>query len=207
MKKFLIPALVGLGAIFSITSASAALTFEFNTVVTGGVPNGPTPWATLTLEDVAANTVSFSMTNTTNNSTPDGSFIRELELNIDPFVTNLGMQYSAPEITGFIFSQDGVNDAGAMFDYSVDFVTANNPNRFTPGKTVTWTVTGDGLTASNFFGQFSAGNNSYESMVHINGIPPDNISAKITNTNPVPEPATFAALGLGLAALLKRRRK
>jgi hypothetical protein len=43
-------------------------------------------------------------------------------------------------------------------------------------------------------------------MIHVQAIPTDGSSAKIVPGEPVPEPATLMALGLGLAALIKRRR-
>ncbi|HXH61304.1 MAG TPA: PEP-CTERM sorting domain-containing protein [Fimbriimonadaceae bacterium] len=203
--KSLIP-LVALGAVALAPTANAAITLNFSDVVTGSPVGGPV-YATLTIENAGTNTVNFTMTNTTDPNVAGGQFISRLMLNVDPFVSGLDMSWTSPEIKDFQFKQDGVNDAGAMFDYGVYFVTANNGDRFTAGKTVTWSATGDGLTEDNFIGQLSKGNASYESMVQLQAIPPNGGSAKVTPGDPVPEPASLFALGLGATALLRRRRQ
>ncbi len=204
MKIRLIPALVLAGVAFAGTSASAAVSFDFNAVISGSPVGGPT-YATLLIEDAGTDTVDFTMTNTMDGNVSGGQFISKLMLNVDPFV-NGNMTWSSPKIDGFEFDQDGENSSSAKFDYSVDFVTSNSGgNRFVAGNVVTWTVTGSGLN-ENSFAAVSAGNAQYEAMIHIQAIPDGGSSAKVIPGEPVPEPATILALGLGLAALTKRRR-
>jgi hypothetical protein len=68
---------------------------------------------------------------------------------------------------------------------------------------MTLTATATGLTEDHF-NHFSAGD-PRQAMIHIISIPGTGDSAKVTT--PVPEPASFAALGLGALALLRKRRK
>jgi hypothetical protein len=65
------------------------------------------------------------------------------------------------------------------------------------------TATGTGLTEDSFT-PLSGGDIPRQAMIHLISIPPNEDSAKVTT---VPEPATFAALGLGALALLRRRKK
>ncbi len=204
MRKLSLLALVGAGVAFASTSAQAALTFDFTQVISGSPVGGPS-FATLVIENAGANTVNFTMTNTMDSSVSGGQFISKLMLNVDPYVAGT-MSWSSPTISSYSFDQDGENDSGAKFDYEVRFVTANNGNRFTAGKVVTWSVTGGGLTEDDF-DALSAGNANYAGLIHIQAIPNTGDSAKVIPGDPVPEPATIAALGLGFVALIKRRRK
>lgn len=186
-------------------ASQAAVTFEFNTVATGGTPAGGPVYATLTIEDVAANTVGFTFTNTTNPGAAGGQFISRLHLNVDPFVAGT-LNWTSPTISSYEFDQDGINDAGARFDLSIRFVTANSGDRFTAGKTVTWTATGTGLT-ENSFDALSSHQESWYAMAHFQSIPGSGDSSKVVPGEPVPEPTAIAALGLGLAALVRRRKR
>jgi hypothetical protein len=183
--------------------AHASVTLQFTDAISGAPVGGPV-FATLTIQNAGANTVNFTMTNTMDGNVSGGQFISGLLLNVDPYVAGT-MNWTSNRITGYEFDMDGENSSGGKFDYSVDFVTANNGNRFVAGNVVTWSVTGSGLSEDDFTGM-SAGNNSYQAMIHIQSIPNSGGSAKVTPGAPVPEPATLMALGLGLTALLRRRK-
>ena len=204
MNKHLITGLAVLGAAFACAPAGAAVTLSFNDVISGSPVGGP-PFATVKIENAGADTVNFTMTNTMDGNVSAGQFISKLLLNVSPYVAGT-MTWSSPTITGYTFSQDGNNDSGGKFDYEIRLETSNSGgNRFTAGKVLTWQVTGSGLTENSFEAN-SGGNQQYEAMIHVQAIPTDGSSAKVIPGAPVPEPASMLALGLGLAAFLKRRR-
>lgn len=188
------------GAVSSFSSASAAITFEFGTIVTGAPAGGPL-YARLTITSTGVDTVSLVLENTATLPAADGQSIHRLHLNVDPFIAGLIVTSADPHFVDFDYTQDGQNDAGSMFDLQINFDIAPPSDRFTPGDVVSMTATGTGLT-ENHFAMLSAGT-PREAMIHLISIPPNEDSAKVTT----PEPATFAALGLGALALLRRRRR
>jgi hypothetical protein len=203
MKIRLIPSVVLFGVALASTSAQAAITFDFRHVVAGDPVGGPS-YATLTIANAGADTVNFTMTNTMDGSVSQGQFLSALWLNVSPFVAGT-MTWSSPTITGYQFDHNNINQMGAKFDYQVSFETANNGNRFTAGKVVTWSVTGNGLTEDDF-DAVSTGNKNWYGLVHIQAIPECDDSAKVKTGEPVPEPASLLALGIGAVALWRRRR-
>lgn len=201
MKKLLISALVGFGAIYSASSASAAITFEFDTVLTGS-PAGSTPWARLTIESVGIDTVSLTLENTSSLPAADGQAISKLLLNVDPFISG-SLSSLSSKLSSWEYKEDGFNDVSAHFDLSINFVTALG-NRFLPGDSVVMTATGSGLTEDSFNALSNSGGDEYLGLVHLISIPPNGDSAKVT---PVPEPASMIALGLGAVALVRRKKR
>jgi hypothetical protein len=201
-KRLFSAALVGIGAALSFTSASAAITFEFGTIVNGSPAGGPL-YGRLTITNAGTDTVSLVLENTATLPDADGQSFHRIHLNVDPFIAGLVVTSADPHFVDFDYTQDGQNDAGSMFDLQINFDIAPPADRFTPGDVVAMTATAPGLTESHF-NMLSAGT-PRQAMIHIISIPPDGNSAKVTT--PVPEPATFSALGLGALALLRRRRK
>lgn len=195
-------AVVAVATIGLAVPASAAVDFDFGTIVSGGSPAGGPYWAHLTIANSGVNEVTFTLTNTSNPATAGGQFLSTLLLNIDPYVATTS-NWTSPSIDSATSALNGYTRTGATFDYKVEFVTANNGNRLTPGKSATWTATGTGLSEDDFLG-FSTGNAQWRGLVHIQSIPPTGDS---TWAAPVPEPASMAALGLGVVALLRRRKK
>lgn len=198
---------VWIGAAAALTlagpSASAIVTFDFEVLITGQMPQGSSPWATLTIEDNGTDTVDMTLSH--NAGSAQGQFISKLLLNIDPFADNLTLSHSSTKITGSGFGMDAFNDAGGMFDMYVDFEVSNRDggaHRLKPGESVSWQVMGDGLSEDDFVA-LSQGNLNVFALLHIQGINGGG-SGKVA---PVPEPGTLAAIGVGLAALASRRLK
>lgn len=196
-------AFAALGAV-SVANATT-LTMNFDTKISGETPIGAKPWATLTIKDTAANTVSFTLKN---NLAPGSQFISELLLNLDPFKASTASNLSA-ELSSAAFKLNDYNGiSGRKYDFKASFKTANNGNRLSGGKTATWTATGTGLSA-DLFNALSTGSTKNYAQMHIQGIDGDD-SAKVTGnyvTEPVPEPMTCAVLGIGALGLLRRKRK
>lgn len=182
-------------------TASAVVVFDFEVLITGDMPQGTSPWATLTIQDSGANTVDMTLTH--NAGSAQGQFISKLLLNIDPFASNLTLAHNSTKITGFGFGMDSFNDAGGRFDMFVDFEVSNRDggaHRLKPGESVSWQVMGNGLSEDDFLA-LSQGNLNVFALLHIQGINGEG-SGKVA---PVPEPGTLAAVGVGLAALVSRR--
>jgi hypothetical protein len=202
LKRLFSAALVGFGAVISFSSASAAIVFEFGTIVNGAPVGGPL-YGRLTITNAGANTVSLVLENTATLPAAAGQAFHRLHLNVDPFIGGLVVSSGDPHFESFSYSQDSQNDAGSKFDLQINLDIAPPADRFLPGDSMTMTATATGLTEDHF-NNFSAGT-PRQAMIHIISIPTDGSSAKVTT--PVPEPASFAALGLGALALLRRRRK
>lgn len=199
VKNYSVSVLVGVSAIFGVTSVGAAITFEFDTVISG-IPQGGPVFATLLIEDSGVDTVSLTLSHTADPGPAGGQAIKTLLLNVDPYVSGT-VTSGSTKFTGFDFSENGKTDSGAMFDLKIEFDTAVS-NRFYAGNSVVMTATGTGLT-ENSFNAFSE-DVRYLAMIHFISIPPDGDSGKVV---PVPEPASIIAVSLGLAALARRRRK
>lgn len=190
---------------------ASAITFDLNTVLTGDTPVGGTPWARVTIDDTGANTVNVKLENLTDLS--DGQFITSLWLNIDPYIDVTASNFVGgdkfnPDDTVFD-GEDAFFRAGYTFDLFADFDTSgagDGANRVKGGEFVSFDLTGTGLSSASFLAL--SGHNEGPStfaMVHLQGIGDENEGSSHIGT--VPEPASMAVLGLGAAALLRRRRK
>jgi hypothetical protein len=172
-----------------LSEGAAVITFNFNTVHSGGTPGGPAPWAVMTITDIAGG-VTISLTNSTTN--PAGQFIGGLHLlfNLLPTASSFT---GDPYVTGITLGSH--TNAGLSFNVKVDFKNAPPSARLLPGGTSTFRLFG--VSEANFAGL----NNS--AMVHIQNIPPGGDSSKVI----APEPGSLIAIGTGLVSLLALRRR
>lgn len=192
-------------AVVLVPASAEALVFDLSTIYTGSTPQGTGPWAKITLTDVAANTVNLRFDH--NASSVTGQFLTSLYLNLDPFVGSIttSNEVNANKRNGSIdLVQNGVHGAaGNLFDLGVSFNTANSGggvNRLKPGEFWSIDLIGTGLSSASFN---AVNNKGHYVGAHMQGIP-GGLSGHITA---VPEPATMAALGLGLAGMIRARRK
>lgn len=169
-----------------VACAHAQINFFFTTVRTGGTPSGSSPWATLTMQDIAGG---VQITLDHNATSTSGQFISELNLLFsrvptsfntlsDPFVSSINLR-------NYI-------DAGMSFNAEIRFKVAPPTSRLLPGSSSTFQLFG--VSTSDFSGL----NNS--AMIHMQGLSGGGSSKLIA-----PEPASMVALGVGLASLVGLR--
>jgi hypothetical protein len=198
MKRW--TALAAIGGMALAATDAAALTWNFNVLVTGDMPVGSN-WATLTMDDTGPGEVSFTLFHNATSAAPQ--FLTRLYLNLDPIPGDLSANFGAP-IVGISWAEDGFGNAARFFDVEVLLETAQE-GRLDPGESVSWTMSGTGLSVSAFdkFSAVEGENAPLLALLHIQGINGEG-SGKLTV---VPEPATLGVLGIGALALLRRRKK
>ncbi len=205
-----------LAFVMSVPYARANVTFNLDVLVNGTSPVGTTPWMTATFEDIAAGQVRLTMTN----NMPTYEFIDELVFNsiINPTTLTFANQTLPPPTVNEVFrsstqSLDGGSQIKAglfnvFFDYAPPPGTVSDV--WSGGLSSVWNITGTGLTSNNFLMQSLDDGNMvggpYYMAAHVQGIP--GITTLSGSIAAVPEPETYAMLlaGLGIMALIVRRR-
>lgn len=192
----------------TISSANAVLIIDFDRKLTGDDPGGSGPFATLTIEDIAANHVKLELTH--NSGSAGGQFITRLLLNLTSIPGDIAPVLPLhSKISGSpSFGNDAFNDAGYRFDMDLHFHTSGANGgalRLKPGESATLELTGTGLDALDFETIATGSPERIYGLIHLQGIDGGG-SAKLIG-DVIPEPTTMLALGAGIAALAARRRK
>jgi hypothetical protein len=197
--------IAGLGLLAGL--ANATVTFNFDQVYSGDTPGGTSPWATLSISNDGAGQVKFTLSH--NAGSTAGQFLTELDLSM----TGIPGDFASvtpldSKISGIDFGDNFTTDAGQQFDYRVSFQTTGSGggvHRLKPGESVSWDMTGTGLTEDvfNTLSDPHGATSPVFALLHLQGIPGGG-SAKLA---PVPEPATLSILGIGALGLIRRRRQ
>ena len=231
MNKLITGALAG-AVLMTAPLTTSALVIDINTYVTGNPVSSNVTVATLTLTQ-NGNSVDFKLENSVSNlgAIANNAFISRLWFSYDglpPLNSNSFWNFGGTQLVPAAaeFGTDPKGAAGYDFYLGLDFPTSNkNPAlRFTDAEYSTWTVrAADGASSvlvSDFAALVTANGNGKPAslaMVHIQGVgggflkyvgneavPPQENQDPVT----VPEPATLALLGLGIASIaLTRTRK
>ena len=202
-STYLFALAAALGALATTATAETYI-LPFTDLVDGYMPGG-TDVATLTIEDWGADTVKFTLLH--GSGSTSGQFITDLWFNLDPYVAVTQADKTPLALfDNFYAGEDGQPNAMLYFDLRQTFVH-NASERFDPGESISFTLSGSGLNAADFMAFAAhdpAGWDNVIAMIHIQGVGEGGLnSGKLAV---VPEPASLAVIGLGLAALIRRRR-
>lgn len=190
-----------LGATVVSLTASEAVTFQIGTGINGALPDGSAPYATATIVDNGANSVLLTMVN----NAPEENFIVRftfnLNTNIDVSFAHSGGNVASSATDGPNHSNGHSSMQAGLWDVVFAYPTSNSDvNRFKGGENSVYVLTGTGLDETDFN---VANEDGYFSAARFQGISND----RSGTVGLVPEPASMAALAIGAAALLRRRRK
>jgi hypothetical protein len=187
---------------------ASIFTFDFDIIIVGPAPGGSNI-ATLTIADTGVNSVLITLDHHTTSAA--GQFITDLHFNLNPYTPVIQSgQAPANKFDGPLLQGSNTeHSAGLNFDFRQGFVATNGnggADRLRPGESVSFSLTGSGISASSFVSSaFPNGENRTDviAMIHVQGLQ-NGESVKLGAV--VPEPVTLAGLAIGLGALLRKRR-
>ncbi len=191
-------------AVAAAASQAATVTLDLNYLISGDTPGGSSPYGTLVLADAGpVVTATFSFV-----GGAPGEYVSGVYFNSDKALTATNLTPLVADYTGLEANPNPLG--GVSFDYRLGFSQQGNENRLVGGETVSFTLTAlsGGLSVADLleFGTHPGNDPTKDGILagmKIQGLA-NGGSAEI---GAVPEPASMAALGLGAAALLRRRKK
>ena len=190
---------------------AAIVTFDNVIEYSGGQqPAGPQPWLRAVFDD-GGGTGSVTLTLTALNLVGQ-EYVNDWYFNLDPALNPANLNFAVQNTTGTFatptvlkgtnaFSAGGSTD----FDIQVDFDNAPPANRFGPGDSIQFLITGIPSLMANSFNFLSVpgGQGPFLNAAKVHGIGPDGLGSGWVT---VPEPASFGATALGAPLLMRRRR-
>lgn len=199
-------------------TSSAYVKFALNTSTNGDFPvkvNNALPALTATFTNSGANTVSLVLDAANLVST---EFIPFWLFNYagDPLADNLAFapvggagELEKVKLSDTQSLNGGPQVKAGLFNVLLKFRTPGSQNRFNGSETLTFTITGNGLTETDFLlpsmdGPSNSGSGGWYTAARIQGIP-GGLSGSIGTMMVVPEPASIAVWGLlGLAGVVRK---
>lgn len=195
-----------IASLFAVCALSAqAKTYSINTALSGGINAGQV--ATLNVAQ-SGNDVNFTLTANWNTSLLGANvFLSHLYMDYDGGPTLTASNFAnfsggaALKSTNFYATEK--KNANAFYQIDLGFDVSNSPrsNRLNNGESVSWILKGTQASAFQFDADTAA-------FVHLQNIQSNQYPGvdSIKMITAVPEPETFAMLGLGLIAIAARRR-
>jgi hypothetical protein len=200
-------------------AGAAMTTLNLNDVFSGTAPGGSSPWLTLSIQDLAPNSVQFTFNAI--NLPASGEFVSGWYFNFNPALNSDLSKLSFSIIsnpTGFKNSNITVGtknaaDGGGYYNFEFDFPTSGPT--FTSGEKVVVDVSGtNGFSVNEsdflYLAQPHGGNGVYYSAAHVqaeSGGASGWVGA--TTVSAIPEPTSYAAIAgaLALGLVVWRRRR
>ncbi|MCE5262202.1 MAG: VPLPA-CTERM sorting domain-containing protein [Deltaproteobacteria bacterium] len=224
MKKKMVLLIAALFMISGLAAGEAkASLYDLTYLINGVQPEGSS-WLTADFQTVATGTVTLTLSSNFSTNPADPTYpyyFQEVAFNVDPTIVPSSLSISRSASSGVIgtvtianTTQDaqgmvGSGTLGGGFDVLLSFPTAGGQQdngRFGLDNSITFTITGTGITAASF--DFLNTANAAHVGAHLAGIP-GGLSGAVgdVNLNPVPIPAAVWLLGSGLLGLVAIRRR
>jgi len=228
MNKLVLRSLSAAAAAFVLPASAASLSYDINTVYTGGAPGGAAPWLRVTFTDAAAGTVDVTLAALNLQVAGAQEFISKWWFNVDAPTSSLlfsevgrAGSFSPNPVTPAAGSHNGA--AGYSFNVEVEFARSGRDGlngRFTNGDSVTINVasTAKSLTTTDFLKTSTGSGAPLFTGMHVQGLAGQPGSGHLTfGTTPiyvvpvVPETSTvlagLALGGLAVGSLWRRARR
>lgn len=195
----------------AVAVAHSAVIFNFYESLGPGTPNGPAPWARLTISQGAnANTVDFVFENLfeqVGDPGPNSFRIENLWFNASS-ITGLSTMSASQEVDGITFGS-GTRAGHGLWEISVNF--NNQGNNLRPGEVATWSLFRAGGLDEEFFNlTFDTRPDRYAIAHVLSDAGGDSQHIVSYGRNPpseIPGPAAVIPFALAGVASLRRRRR
>jgi hypothetical protein len=217
VRSIILKVLASAAIAISGHASAATYSYVFSEEFSGAdEPGGATPWATLSFADVAGGvSMSLSLASTMESTAFAGAGYFNFggtAAQLTALTFSYGSGQALPTI-GKAFDSFKA-DGDGWFDIRFLFPTDQGDDRFLAGESLTYMISGGGVTADlfNYTSAPGGGNGTWHSALHMQGLGQDAEGSGwigATPTTPVPEPETYAMLlaGLALMGFVARRRR
>jgi hypothetical protein len=217
-------------AVLASTASAASLSYDINTVYTGGAPGGTAPWLRITFTDAAPGTVNVTLEALNLQVSGAQEFISTWWFNVDAPTASLAFyevgragSFNPTPVVPSAGSHPGA--AGYVFNVEVAFNRAGRDGlngRFTDNDAVTINVASSAkaLTINDFLKTSAGSGAPLFTGMHVQGLAGEPGSGHLTTgtpgtpglvVTPVPETSTvlagLALAGVAAGSLWRRSRK
>jgi hypothetical protein len=194
--------------LFAAGARANSYTFDFDTVINGATPAGPSPWNAATFTDTGPGTVSLTISAS---GFFVGEYLDELMFNLNPADNPSNLSFKATQVSGSFTTptiskaENGFSEGSQSgFDFELAFSSASG-KQFVAGDILQYSISGiAGLTAADFdylSTSSTPGVGPFFGLAEVSGISGSSTGwiGALTCTTVAPEPGPAALLPLGTA--------